>query len=187
MDQNLKHRLTGAVVLVSLAVIFIPVILEGPDNEWTPLSHGVPEAPQLDYKARLDLSRNLEAPVPVNRAPQAVEKPAYKLAEPVRKKQVAPLREPEPEPVVREKPAALTLAGWYVQVASFSLERNASELSKRLKTSGYDAQYQKTSSKTGHIYRVMVGPDSSRETAEHLRDRLADEFKLEGIVINNPG
>ncbi len=138
MDQNLKHRLTGAIVLVSLAVIFIPVILEGPDNEWTPLSHGIPEAPQLDYKARMDLSRDIKRPAPVNRTPKVVEKPVYGLAEPVRKKAVIPEPkpqpelQPEPEPVAREIAAATYLPGWYVQVGSFSSEANASGLSKRL-------------------------------------------------------
>ena len=142
MDQNLKHRLTGAIVLVSLAVIFIPVILEGPDNEWTPLSHGIPESPQLDYKARMDLSREIETPAQFNRNLKVEQKPAYKLSEPVRTKTVAPLPKPEPapQPVAREQAPAKALRGWYVQVGSFSSEKNASGLSKRLQESGYDAQ-----------------------------------------------
>lgn len=190
MDQNLKHRLTGAIVLVSLAVIFIPVILEGPDNEWTPLSHGIPESPQLDYKARIDLLREIETPVPVKRTLKVEQKPAYKAAEPARIKAVAPLPTPEPQPVAREKAAAAeaeALRGWYVQVGSFSSEKNASGLSKRLQASGYDARFQKLASKKGTLYRVIVGPDKSREMAQKTRDLLADEFKLQGILITNPG
>ena len=74
-----------------------------------------------------------------------------------------------------------------MQVGSFSLELNASGLSKRLKLSGYDARLQKTGTETGYAYRVMVGPSKSREVAEKLRDRLASERQLKGIVINNPG
>ncbi|MGB5440915.1 MAG: SPOR domain-containing protein [Gammaproteobacteria bacterium] len=189
MDQNLKHRLTGAIVLVSLAVIFIPVILEGPDNEWTPLSHGIPESPQLDYKARMDLSREIETPAAVKRNLKVEQKPAYKLAEPVRAKAAAPVPKPEPQLAAPEKTAvkAEALRGWYVQVGSFSSEKNASRLSKRLQTSGYDAVFQKLTSKKGDLYRVIVGPERSREIAQQARDQLADEFKLQGIVISDPG
>ena len=55
MEQQLKQRLIGAVVLVSLAVIFIPVILEGPDDEWVPRTHDIPTPPELDYRASMDL------------------------------------------------------------------------------------------------------------------------------------
>jgi DedD protein len=55
MEQQLKQRLVGAVVLVSLAVIFIPVILEGPDEEWVPRAHDIPASPDLDYRASMDV------------------------------------------------------------------------------------------------------------------------------------
>jgi len=176
MDQNLKHRLTGAIILVSVAVIFIPVILEGPDNEWAPLSHSIPEAPQLDYRVHMDVPEPIEAP-PVTRP--AVQKPA----EPA----VTAVPKPEPEPVEQAQPAAKSLSGWYVQVGSFSQELNASGLNKRLEISGYETRLQKTNSATGSIWRVMVGPGKTRSAAEKLRDQLASERQLKGIVINNPG
>ena len=36
MDSVLKQRLVGAVVLVALGVIFIPMLLEGPDDTLVP-------------------------------------------------------------------------------------------------------------------------------------------------------
>ncbi len=185
MDQKLKHRLTGAIILVSLAVIFIPVILEGPDNEWVPLNHSIPEPPQLDYKADMDKPRSVAVPVPVKPEQTAVREPVYKLAEPARKKTDAPVS--KPESAARAKPATETLIGWYVQVGSFSQELNASGLGKRLKLSGYDTRLQKTTTETGAAWRVMVGPNKSRDTAEKLSDRLAREHQLKGIVVNNPG
>ncbi len=179
MDQNLKHRLTGAIILVSVAVIFIPVILEGPDNEWAPLSHSIPDAPQMEYKAHLDVP----APIPAPVEPPVAEKPV----EPV--KTVVPVPEPKPEaePVKQTQPATKSLSGWYVQVGSFSQEMNASGLSKRLELSGYENRLQKATTKTGYAWRVMVGPDKNRAAAEKLRDRLAKDRQLKGIVIHNPG
>lgn len=177
MDQNLKHRLTGAIILVSVAVIFIPVILEGPDNEWAPLIHSIPEAPQMDFKAHLDVP----APIPAPVKPTTVQKPA----EPA--KTVVPVPESKPEPAKQVQPATESPSGWYVQVGSFSQELNASGLGKRLELSGYETRLQKTTTKTGSAWRVMVGPGKTRGTAEKLRDRLAKDHQLKGIVINNPG
>jgi len=187
MDQKLKHRLTGAIILVSLAVIFIPVILEGPDNEWTPLNHGIPEPPQLGYKVDMDKPRSVVVPVPVPVKPEqtAVRTPVYKPAAPARKKTGSPV--PKPESAARAESATETLSGWYVQVGSFSQELNASGLSKRLKLSGYNARLQKTTTETGAAWRVIVGPGKSRAGAEKMRDKLANERQLKGIVINNPG
>ncbi len=181
MDQNLKHRLTGAIILVSVAVIFIPVILEGPDNEWAPLSHSIPEAPQMDFKAHLDVP----APIPAPVKPTAVQKPAEpeKTAVPVPESKP----DPEPEPAKQAQPATEGLSGWYVQVGSFSQELNASGLGKRLELPGYETRLQKTTTKTGYAWRVMVGPAKTRGAAEKLRDRLAKDHQLKGIVINNPG
>ncbi len=185
MDQKLKHRLTGAIILVSLAVIFIPVILEGPDNEWVPLDHGIPEPPQLNYKVDMDKPRSVVVPLPVKPEQTAVREPADKLAEPAKKKAGAPVQ--KTESAARAKPATGILNGWYVQVGSFSQELNASGLSKRLELSGYDVRLQKTTTKTSVAWRVMVGPGKSRIAAEKLRDKLASERQLKGIVINNPG
>ena len=137
MDQHLKHRLTGAIILVSVAVIFIPVILEGPDNECTPLSHSIPEARQLEYKAHLDVPAPIEAPAPVK--PTAAQKPA----EPAKTAVPATKPTPKPKPVKLAQPATKSLSGWYVQVGSFSQEMNAGGLSKRLELSGYETRLQK--------------------------------------------
>ena len=209
MDQNLKQRLTGAVILVSLAVIFIPVILEGPDNEWTPKNQGIPEPPQLDYKARTELPKTIETPALVKPARQAVEEPADKRAEPAGMEAVALAPEPVviPPPVVAPEPAAVApppavapepdeapaapqveaVSGWYVQVGSFSQKLNASRLGKRLTLSGYDSHVLKKTTATGYAYRVLVGPGASREQVEKLRDGLAKDLKLKGIVINYQG
>jgi DedD protein len=66
------------------------------------------------------------------------------------------------------------------------MELNASGLSKRLALSGYDSRVQKIHAGKGSVYRVMLGPNESREAAERLRDKLARERQLKGIVINSP-
>ena len=178
MDQNLKNRLTGAVILVSRAVIFSPVILEGPDNDWTPKSQGIPEPPKLDYRARTELPKAVETPALVKHDRKVEEKPAHTLSVPDRQESIALAPEPAvtsepeeapepdvtPEPDVAaapdvnpDAPQAGAMSGWYVQVGSFSQEQNANRLGKRLKLSGYDNYVLKKTTAKGIAWSIIVG------------------------------
>ena len=54
MDINLKQRLVGAVVLVSLAVIFIPMILDGRDPSVNYITKSnIPPKPERDFVSRV--------------------------------------------------------------------------------------------------------------------------------------
>jgi DedD protein len=185
MDQKLKQRLIGAVVLVSLAVIFVPVILEGPRDEWAPRDHTIPEPPNLGYSEPTELP--LPMPVPAVGKPQhGGDDAAIPAAVP------EPPAAPAPRPVVKtptptsEKPSLAT--GWYVQVGSFSQTDNADRLRDRLRAAGQPAHRQ--SVKTGQVtgYRVLVGPSKTRPLAEKLQKSLSAKQQLKGIIIEiGPG
>jgi DedD protein len=193
MDQQLKQRLTGAVVLVSLAVIFIPVILEGPRDQWTPRDRTIPEPPGLDYSAPTDL------PVPAQVAATRAAEPAVEAAVEASRPVPAPVAEtPAPGPVVQApspSPAGIadttgkqTLAdGWYVQVGSFSRTENAGRLRDRLRDADLDAHLHTVKTDKGMAYRVMVGPSPSRPQAEKLQQKLATTQKLKGIIVEIGG
>jgi DedD protein len=199
MEQTLKQRLIGAIVLVSLAVIFIPIILEGPDDEWTPRSHSIPEQPQMDYRADMELELPPEAPEvdaavveEVISAEQVEPEPSRDVAttaapektpEPVK---TAP--EPAPAPAVKQAvPDTPVLKGWFVQVGSFGQEMNASGLRDRLKAAGYQVQLQTVELGKKHAYRVLIGPSTSRAAAEKLAAKLKTGQQLKGMVIEYPG
>jgi DedD protein len=204
MDHKLKQRLTGAIVLVALAVIFVPIILEGPDDDWTPRSHSIPVQPQMDYRASMEL----DIPAPA----QTVEEPTeVVITETLDLQQTPPVKtQPSPDtqqPVpaagkasspatAPEKPAKTTAApariakvaepqikGWFVQVGSFGQEINAKGLQERLQSAGYETRLQKAAIGKGYAYRVLVGPSSSRTQAEKVADRLKSGQQLAGMVI----
>ncbi|HZF97748.1 MAG TPA: sporulation protein, partial [Pseudoxanthomonas sp.] len=54
MDTALKHRLVGAVVLVALAVIFLPMLIKdpAPDSGVSDVPLDVPAMPAGDYETR---------------------------------------------------------------------------------------------------------------------------------------
>ena len=185
MDQKLKQRLTGAIVLVSLAVIFVPVILEGPRDEWAPRDHTIPEPPDLDYSEPAELP--LPMPVPAGREPQPGEvEVATPATEPEPPAAAAPGPEAKAPTPTSEKQSLAT--GWYVQVGSFSQTGNADRLRDRLRAAGQPAHRQsvKTGQQSG--YRVLVGPAETRPLAEKQQEVLATKQQLKGIIIEiGPG
>jgi len=204
MEQILKQRLIGAIVLVSLAVIFIPIILEGPDDEWTPRSHSLPDKPQLDYRADMELV--LPAPTPVAEhhpstevdvekdTPVISEQPVAAPAKPVEQPAAAtkpvktrPAPKPAAKPPVPVAPAAKPLKGWFVQVGSFGQEMNARGLRERLVASGFKARLQEIEIGNKHAYRVLVGPSATRADAEKLAASLKSAQQLKGMVVEYPG
>ena len=60
---------------------------------------------------------------------------------------------------------------------------NADGLRDRLGKAGYSVRLEETGTDKGTVYRVLVGPEKQRTPAERLRDRLANEQNLKGIVV----
>jgi len=191
MDQKLKQRLTGAIVLVSLAVIFIPVILEGPDNEWLPRSHSIPEPPQLEYRTPV------EVPLPITPPPASVdgadERPEAGRALPAAPGQPEAVpRTPGKQPAapggtLPSRETAIPSGAWIIQVGSFSQQTNALGLRDRLTAAGYAARTQTVAQGSKRTYRVLVGPFERREIAEQTRDGLDQKLQLKGIVTRVSG
>jgi DedD protein len=202
MEQTLKQRLIGAVVLVSLAVIFIPIILEGPDDEWTPRSHSLPDKPQLDYRADMELV--LPPPVQVDEPPGTTEveetpltgeQPVTKTIKPVAAPAASATKPVKTEtttrPPAKPAPSAAALSkllkGWFVQVGSFGQEINAKGLQDRLVASGFKAQLQEIEIGNKRAYRVLVGPSAARADAEKQAASLKSGQQLKGMVVEYPG
>lgn len=54
MDNQVKQRVIGAVVLVALAVIFVPMLLEKPDSDLGPVGSNLPEQPDQSVQDRIE-------------------------------------------------------------------------------------------------------------------------------------
>lgn len=197
----MKQRLVGAVVLISLAVIFIPIILEGPDDEWSPHTQGMPEAPQIDYGDEVELSLPVEAPETASSAMELDTLPVAATVMPAPAEPVTgapapaadatpPVTARVPEPAAKPKPgpaAQPPVGDWVIQVGSFSQKLNAQGLRDRLKKAGYAAFLQDARTDAGQSWRVLVGPLKTRSDAEKVRDELASKRHIKGIVIQNKG
>ena len=237
MDNMVKQRVIGAVVLVALAVIFIPMLFEQPEDDLGPVGSNLPTQPDPVVRDRIEPLTLPEppadpdpAPVVLEQAPvedaasadaavqdaaslaaSAVEQAAPPASEtasetvseaasavesvvesaaapqaPVAAAESAAAPAPVPTQAAPAVAAAKPLSGWVVQLASLSKKDNALALRARLQQLGYTAFVEEARTSQGLLFRVRVGPELERASAEKMRDRLQEQVKLKGMVTSYP-
>jgi len=188
MEQKLKERLTGAVVLILLAVIVVPLLLDDTRRVDTRISAtNIPEKPNDKFTTRLVPILEQDEILPGAELEEAI--PA-----PVDAKDATIAEAPDPDepaeaaPDAGAEPANKDLTGWVVQVGSFS-RANADKLNDQLRQAGYRSYVvdEPVTAKDGSLlYRVRIGPEVLRSEALKLKAELKKEMKLDGFVLNYP-
>lgn len=205
----MKQRLVGAVVLIALAVIFIPMIFEVPEEREQIFGDTLPTQPDHEIPERI---RPIELPPVPEPVPEVVqiEEAASDAAVAAIEEEPPPLvvqeAEPQPEPSV-EKPEKAdsdeqatetaraprkakepdrAMAGWVVQVASVKTKDNALALKDRLRGLGFASFVEEVNVSSGTLYRVRVGPEITRSGAEKQLAALGDKAGLKGIILQYP-
>jgi DedD protein len=194
MERHLKERLVGAAILVAIAVIFIPMLLdESPRREDRITGSNIPARPDREFSSSII---PLEPPA-VEPAP-ATKQPAEPATEPAPEHPAEPaVPPPEPTPPGSEpvqtaaadpgkSAGAVGLSAWVVQLGSFASEDNAKSLSDKLRKAGYPAFVEPLTQDNKTVYRVRVGPELLKAEAEKLRTQIAQKLALEGIVVRYP-
>lgn len=74
------------------------------------------------------------------------------------------------------------LVRWVVQVGSFSKSKSADDLVAKLRLAGLSAFSERTSSPSGTVYKVRIGPELDRDKATELARRVKSEHKLDTYV-----
>ncbi|WP_338646885.1 MULTISPECIES: SPOR domain-containing protein [unclassified Pseudomonas] len=199
LDKVFKQRMVGALVLVALAVIFLPMLFSRQDEQ-RQIQVDAPTAPQIPVMQPVQVE-----PVAVPE-PQVIAQEPVPEELPVVEQQVAtaPVAPVVAKPaVVAPKPPAVTPAqtvaqapakldttqkrvdpnglpiSWSVQLVSLSNRASADNLQKTLRNQGYNA-YVRSS---GGMNRVFVGPLLERAEADRLRDLLGKQQNLKGFVV----
>lgn len=207
LDSAYKQRMVGALVLVALAVIFLPMLFSRQDEQ-RQVTVEAPAAPQAPVIPQVQVEPVVvpepqalpeEEPVPTDaeiaqqQAPTAPIQPSVPVVKPapvVAVKPAAPA--PAPKPVApqpaapgkpdvgqsRIDPNGLPIS-WSVQLASLSNRESAEALQKTLRSQGYNAYIRTADGKN----RVFVGPLIERAEADRLRDLLGRQQNLKGFVV----
>jgi DedD protein len=155
-----------------------PAATEAPKTDVPAPDPSKAEAPNPDA-LKMDAPK-MEAPkaeAPKAEAPK--EEPA-KAAATANVAKATPPQAPAPTPApmpTRE----VTAGDFSVQVFAFSDDKGANSLVNKLKAKGFPAYTEPVSTSRGTLWRVRVGPYTSRESAVNARERLKGEG-YNGIV-----
>lgn len=168
----MKQRLVGAVVLVALVVIFVPMLLDDEPMVTSGITKSnIPPKPKSDLPTRTISHKEIKPLLP-----------AAPSAEPAKVTHSKP----------KAKPAAVApktragISAWVVQVASFEKRENASKLVKRLRAAKLSAFLEQASVSKKTVFRVRVGPEVDHKKAEAIRARIERKFKLKGKIERYP-
>ena len=171
-----RRRLIGAIVLVVLAVVFVPMILDSePKRPQGQLSLDIPpkeNAPPLPQPTpAAGTARSSAGVVPAQAGTQSPPAKAAPTPEPV-----APAKqEPKPEP------AAPKLEGFAVQVGAFKDEEKLAQARQKLAA----AKIPHFVERRGDLNRLRAGPYPTREAAEKALASIK-AASLQGQVVPLP-
>jgi len=204
MDQNIKNRLVGVVVIFALAVIFLPMILDGSgvrrDHQDVvippqPLVTANPEFEQkiIELQAKVDALPELEPRFidetttedKIQRIDESDEKPP---AEPAVKQDTKSKSETAAEPkLVKADPVPQAKTGgdsWVLQVGSFQDRGKALAVRDKLRRSKIAAVFIEQFKNNGKSsYRVRLGPFLNRDQTMVAQNKIKAKHDIDGIIM----
>jgi len=168
MTSVLKHRIIGAIFLLSLSVIFIPMFFDGEAPRWLNMySSAMPSAPQFP-----DIKKPLVEP--------SLQENTRALAiTPHQTERLSWLRFNSKKS--DEKPELVTQECWSVRLGSFVKREDALALQAQLQENGFPA-YLREIPRTRFI-AVFAGPELLRDTAEDMLKTIKDKLGVEGTLV----
>ena len=170
MDAKLKQRLIGAVILTSLAIILLPLLLDGSEENRASISIAIPEPPKIDLRdiTVQSIMRKIEQMEQASEArlpKEVVDETNYDaVTDHMLDKNQLPVN-------------------WSLQLGSFRKEDNATRLRARLRGQNYRSYILYANTSDGETYRVFVGPSSSKETLVQMKQKIEAKLKLEGRIV----
>ncbi|NUS39710.1 MAG: sporulation protein [Lysobacter sp.] len=202
MESGLKQRLVGAAVLVALAVIFLPMLVQGPapDSGVSNVPLTMPPAPRGDTGTRdLPLVTPGETPaggavglaptVPTdNAAPaQAGTVATGTSADPATQVPAAAAATPAQPAADAALPAATAGGDYAVSFGAYANTSAADAVVASLKGAQLPAYREPTTSGGKPAWRVRIGPFTTRAEAESARLRSAhvrDDVNAQVVVLD---
>ena len=166
VSESLKQRIVGAIVLVALAIIIIPLVFDFSGER------------QVDINSQIPLMPEIEPVV---------------VAEPIRPKNITPAKPPEEvfefgvdtpaeaEPLKVEAPALSSEGSpvaWVLQIASFKDKAAANELVKKLL-----AFLREKKSGKGTVNRVFVGPKVLKEKLIKEKTAIDKKYRVDAMLV----
>ena len=170
MDAKLKQRLTGAVILTSFAIILLPLLLDGTEEDRASIATDIPAPPKIDLEhiTVQDVMRKIEQMEKASEArlpKEVVDELNYDAA---------------PDHMLDKNQLPVN---WSLQLGSFQEEGNATRLRALLRGQNYRSYILHANTNDGEIYRVFVGPSSSKKTLVKMNQEIEIKLNLKGRIV----
>lgn len=209
MNTGLKQRLVGAVVLIAVAIIFVPSFLRERQVEPVNTKTLIPEAPERE-SVRFENPEPVEgiepAPEPetmflpddgdrqpvvdtLEEAQEAAEAPQAETEADPSESSTESSPEPPPEAEGESEETAETASeealenSWVLQVASLSDQDSALALRDRLRESGYRAYVRSAQVGDQSVSRVFVGPRIDRAAMDELKAEVDEALSVDSLIL----
>ena len=208
MDNILKQRLIGALILVALGVVFWPIIFVEPEGPGGLPGARIPPPPAVDTTPiePPDTAGLRQAPeVMAQREARAEEAAALAEPEPVVLPEPEPEQEPEPEKARVAEPEQQAVAeptrstrkaapespqldaqgvpvAWLLQVVSLSSKSRAESIRDDLIADGHKAYVKPIKSADRTLYRVYIGPKFERAQLERIQGEIDRQLGVKSLV-----
>ncbi|NMH61280.1 SPOR domain-containing protein [Alteromonas ponticola] len=187
MASALQNRLIGTVIVVALAVIFLPDFLDGKKERKSETFAEIPAPPAKKPIVNPE-------PFPTDRVEKAAQRPieivdekpvdepvhvAQKLEQAADSAQDDDLAK---QTVVSKPDVKEQDAGWVIQLGSFRHQKNVRQLLTKLEKAGYRAFSRPIKTSSGPLTKVFVGPDLQKSKLDSAIPHLQELTGLKGKV-----
>jgi len=201
VDQNTKQRLVGIAVIFALAVIFLPMILDGSGVRKNTLEVVIPPQPVVknnpefeqkivELHAKVEDLPNLESQFVDERssdnasqierkAEQADPEDSGSKSDPVQS-QPGSNEQAQPEAEV----ARVGGDTWVLQVGSYKDRKKALSQRDKLRKSNISAVFvEQFSIDNEPIYRVRLGPFLNRDQSRIALNKIKAKYDIDGLIM----
>ena len=186
LKKRARRRLVGAIALVMLMLIILPIILQdrASISQTEAIKISMPEpANELALMPERALDNPSSAPVDIQPAPMDEVKEAP-VSDRMINQEVAAIenKTPPTNPLIPEnKPAQLNAAGFTIQIGVYSDMANVKQLQDKLAEAGFTSNTEKVATANGEKTRLHAGSFATREQANAALTKL-QALKIAGFV-----
>lgn len=168
MASPLQNRIVGMVILVALAVIFLPDLLDGKKVEQDEELEAIPLRPTLTVQqGQVDFPGDFNDRI-AQAQPQPVNEDEF----------TAP-----PEPVSADITRDTDAPAWVIRLGAFRNAESVDRLIAELREHGYNAFARTVRSDNGELRVLMVGPDLDESALQAQLSDLKEITTLDGVLV----
>jgi DedD protein len=196
MDQNIKNRLVGIIVIFALAVVFLPMILDGSGVRKDKFEVVIPPPPVVDANPEFD-TRIIELNARADAIPELEQRfvdevSSAELVEPVpatpktsaKKKADSEIAKDPASPIAAVEPTRVGGDSWVLQVGSYQDRKKALVQRDKLRKSNVSAVFiEQFNVNQKPSYRVRLGPFINREQTRVAQNKIKAKHDIDGIIM----